>query len=121
MTIPPILGYTTIVLQQAYPSERGAGKVKRREQNMSVSHDHPRPIYEIQVRGELDQGWENCFNDLAVTLTCASEQPSTTTLIGPVADQAALRGMLCKLWDLNLTLISVRRIEAKGKEEHEND
>ena len=43
------------------------------------------------------------------------------TLIGPVANQAALRGILCKLWDLNLTLISVRRIEAHGKEEHEND
>jgi len=37
-----------------------------------------------------------------------------TTLTGPVADQAALRGILCKLWDLNLTLISIVQSD-KGK------
>lgn len=87
---------------------------------MSLSHNHPRAIYEIRVRGELDRGWEAWFNGLAVTPTCSSDQPPTTTLIGPVADQAALRGMLCKLWDLNLTLISVRRIETNSEEEHEH-
>ena len=55
------------------------------------------------------------FGGLAVTLTHSSDQAPLTTLTIPVADQAALRGLLCKLWDLNLTLISVRRIEAKGK------
>jgi hypothetical protein len=88
---------------------------------MISSDEHPRITYEIQVRGELDRDWEAWFNGLTVTLTYADEQPPTTTLIGPVADQAALRGMLCKLWDLNLTLISVRRIEADDKEENEND
>jgi len=88
---------------------------------MSSTYNHPRAIYEIQVQGVLDRGWENWFNGLAVTLTYTSEQPPTTTLIGSVADQAALRGMLCKLWDLNLTLISVRRIEADGKKEEDND
>ena len=44
-----------------------------------------------------------------------------TTLTGPVADQSALRGILSKIWDLNLTLISVRRIEADGEEENKND
>jgi hypothetical protein len=88
---------------------------------MSSTYNHPRAIYEIQVRGKLDQDWQQWFNGLTVTLSYASEQPPTTTLTGPVADQAALRGMLCKLWDLNLTLISVHRIEADAKEEHEND
>ncbi len=88
---------------------------------MGSSYNHPRAIYEIQVQGELDRGWENWFSGLAVTLTYASEQPATTTLIGPVADQAALRGMLCKLWDLNLTLISVRRVEADDRKEQDND
>ena len=87
---------------------------------MNLSHNHPRPIYEIQVQGELDQGWETWFDGLAVTLTYTSDQPPITTLLGPVADQSALRGMLCKLWDLNLTLISVRRIEANSEEEHEH-
>ncbi len=88
---------------------------------MSLSHSHPRAIYEIQVQGELDQDWQQWFNGLDVRLAYGSEQRPTTTLIGPVADQAALRGMLCKLWDLNLTVISVRRIAASGKKEKGND
>jgi hypothetical protein len=88
---------------------------------MSSTYNHPRPIYEIQVQGELDQGWQQWFNGLAITLTYTSEQPATTTLIGAVADQAALRGMLCKLWDLNLTLISVRQIEADETEEKDDE
>ncbi len=88
---------------------------------MSLSYDHPRAIYEIQIEGELDRGWENWFNGLSVTLDYASAKPPTTTLVGPVADQAALRGMLCKLWDLNLTLISVRRLEAGDQEEPGGD
>jgi hypothetical protein len=81
----------------------------------------PRAVYEIQVQGELDQGWQQWFDGLAVTLTHAGEQRPTTTLLGPVADQAALRGMLCKLWDLNLTLISVRRFETDREEEPDDD
>ncbi len=77
-------------------------------------------IYEIQVQGELDPGWQQWFDGLAVMPNCDPEQMPTTTLTGPVADQAALRGMLCKLWDLNLTLISLRRVEAEGKEEEVN-
>lgn len=86
---------------------------------MNSPHDHPQAVYEIQVQGELGQGWEAWFSGLDVTLTCNSEQPSTTTFIGPVADQAALRGLLCKLWDLNLTLISVRRIAIDSGEKKE--
>jgi hypothetical protein len=83
--------------------------------------NHPQALYEIQVQGELDPDWEAWFDGLAVTLTYASGQSPTTTLTGPVADQAALRGMLCKLWDLNLTLISVRRIELDDDKEEVND
>jgi len=88
---------------------------------MRSAHSDPGAVYELQVQGELDQGWENWLSGLAVTLDCHGEQPPTTTLVGPVADQAALRGLLCKLWDLNLTLISVRRIEADDKGQYEND
>ena len=78
-------------------------------------------IYEIQVQGELDPGWQQWFNGLAITLTHTGGRPPATTLVGPVADQSALRGLLCKLWDLNLTLISVRRVEVDRKEQFEND
>ncbi len=87
---------------------------------MSFSHSDPQATYEIKVRGELDQGWQQWFDGLAITSRHTGEQSSVTTFTGPVADQAALRGMLCKLWDLNLTLISVRRIEVDGKEGQKN-
>jgi hypothetical protein len=74
-------------------------------------------IYEIRIEGELDPDWQQWFNGLDVTLIDPGQQAPTTTLIGPVADQAALRGLLCKLWDLNLTLISARRLRAGDKEE----
>jgi hypothetical protein len=75
---------------------------------MNSTHKHSQAVYEIIVQGELDQSWENFLESLAVTP-------------GPVIDQAALRGLLCKLWDLNLTLISVRRLEVDCSEEERND
>jgi len=63
-------------------------------------------ICRIQVQGRLDEGcWSDWFGGMAIAF-----EGGVTTLTGPVADQAALRGMLCKLWDLNLTLISVQPI-----------
>ena len=77
--------------------------------------------YEIRIRGELDGHWSTWFNGLTITLTYTSDDRSPiTTLIGPVVDQAALRGILCKLWDLNLALISVRLIDVDSKEGEEN-
>ena len=84
---------------------------------MSSADNHPQAIYEIVVQGELDQSWQQWFNSPTVTLTRVGVQSPSTTLVGPVADQAALRGMLCKLWDLNLALISVRRIERIEKDD----
>jgi hypothetical protein len=84
---------------------------------MEPANDCPQVIYEIRVQGELDQDWETWFGGLDVVLAQTSDQMTVTTMLGPVPDQAALRGMLCKLWDLNLTLISVRRIEADHNKE----
>jgi hypothetical protein len=79
---------------------------------MASTHKTSQAIYEIKVQGELDQSWEVYFKGFAVTSGSSGEQVSSiTTLVGPVIDQSALRGLLCKLWDLNLTLISVRRLE----------
>jgi len=58
--------------------------------------------YEIKVQGQLDRDWSDSFSGMAIKL-----QGDHTTLTGLVADQAALRGMLNRMWDLNLTLISV--------------
>jgi hypothetical protein len=72
--------------------------------------------YQIQVQGRLDKDWSDWFSGMTVTF-----EGGVTTLTGTVADQSALRGILTKIWDLNLTLISVRRIEADGEEEQKND
>ena len=60
--------------------------------------------YQIQVRGTLDAGWENWLH--GEVETCSTPEPCSQITIA-VPDQAALRGVLNKLWDLNLTLISV--------------
>ena len=61
-------------------------------------------VYQIKMQGRLDESWSGWFNGMAITFDSV-----TTTLTGPVADQPALRGILTKLWDLNLALISVTR------------
>jgi len=68
-------------------------------------------IYVIQVEGELDQSWEQWLGGMTVALEYRSGRPPITTLSGAVADQAALRGVLCRLWDLNLIVVSVRLME----------
>ena len=65
---------------------------------------HPEPeIYEIRVRGHLDARWANRFEGLTITL----EKDGDTLLTGPVIDQAALHGLLKKVRDLGLPLVSV--------------
>jgi hypothetical protein len=59
--------------------------------------------YEIRVQGHLDTRWAAWFDGL----TIAPDSDGTTTIEGPVADQAALHGLLQKIRDLGLPLISV--------------
>ena len=77
--------------------------------------------YEIRVEGELDEDWVDWFDGMAIAAEKTGAGLAATTLAGPIRDQPALRGMLSKLWDLNLTLISLRRIEGSVKGENEND
>lgn len=65
------------------------------------------PCYEIRVSGHLGGHWTRWFGDLTIT----HDDDSTTTLRGGVADQAALHGLLAKVRDLGLTLISVTTVE----------
>jgi hypothetical protein len=66
--------------------------------------------YEIRVDGHLDDRWTGWFDDL----TLAHEGDGTTTLRGLVPDQAALHGLLGKVRDLGVTLISVEVVHAPG-------
>jgi hypothetical protein len=62
--------------------------------------------YEIRVKGILDQRWTAWFDDLEIT-----SDGQETVIRGPVADQAALHGLLTKVRDLGLFLISVRHLD----------
>ena len=62
--------------------------------------------YEIRVKGVLDGRWTAWFEDLQV-----SSDGVETVIAGPVADQAALHGLLTKVRDLGLFLISVRHLD----------
>ncbi len=63
--------------------------------------------YEIRIQGVLDPRWSAWFDGLRVS----SDEPGHTTIAGPVGDQAALHGLLAKVRDLGLPLVSVRRID----------
>ena len=64
-------------------------------------------FYEIQVQERLDDHWSAWFDGLILT----HGEGNTTLLRGPVAAQAALYGLLDRMRDLGLTLVSVRRID----------
>jgi hypothetical protein len=69
-------------------------------------HDEP-GLYEIRLKGHLDDGWKDWFEDLTITL----EDNGDTLLTGPVIDQSALHGLLKKVRDLSMPLVSVRPLE----------
>ena len=78
-------------------------------------HEGPEP-YEIRIQGHLDQRWAGWFDGLTLTL----EDNGDTLLTGRVVDQAALHGLLRKVRDLGMPLISVNRIKPDQKNASED-
>jgi hypothetical protein len=75
-----------------------------------ATEDHHEPgVYEIRIKGHLDDRWAGRFDGLTIT----REDNGETLLTGPVVDQAALHGWLRKVRDLALPLVSVREVEPK--------
>lgn len=71
-------------------------------------------IYQIRVKGHLGPQWTEWFEGLAMTL----EEDGDTLLTGPVADQSALHGLLRKVRDLGLLLLSVQSIGTEQTDAH---
>jgi hypothetical protein len=64
-------------------------------------------VYQIRIKGHLGPQWTASFGGLTITL----EEDGDTLLTGPVVDQAALFGLLRKVRDLGMPLLSVNRVE----------
>ena len=73
----------------------------------TLAQPHDGGWYEIRLQGHLDRRWSAWFDGL----TLAADADGTTTLRGPVADQAALHGLLQRLRDLGMPLISVAQAD----------
>jgi len=72
-------------------------------------------VYRIIIKGHLDSEWSDWFDGLTITLVDNGE----TILSGPVVDQTALHGVLIKIRDLGLPLLSLTRTET-GRESKSN-
>src|SRR5689334_5959640 len=77
----------------------------------STRRHHESGLHEIRVEGHLDERWA----EWGERLTLTRERDGTTTLTGPLADQAALHGLLNRMRDLNVPIVSVRRVCAEGE------
>ena len=72
---------------------------------------HQPAVYRIEVAELIDGSEADWFDEMAVVVETAASGASITGLTGYVADQAALRGLLTKIWNMNLTVISVTRMQ----------
>ena len=77
------------------------------EINTSTKDQHKPGIYEIRIKGHLDDRWTDWFEGLNIIL----EGDGNTLLTGPQVDQAALFGLLKKVRDLGMSLVSVSLVE----------
>jgi hypothetical protein len=73
-------------------------------------------IYQIRIQGQIDASWSDWLGGLAITPLPGGE----TLLAGPIVDQAALLGILDKLYALNLPILSVVQVEVDREEEDKN-
>ena len=74
--------------------------------NARTDQDEPK-VYQFRIKGHLGRQWTDWFGGLTVTL----EDDGDTLLTGPVVDQAALHGLIKKVRDLGMPLLSVNRVE----------
>lgn len=93
-------------------------KASNTEVNQAAYEEHVRKmhepeLYEIRIKGHLENRWANWFEGLTITALDNGE----TLLTGLVVDQAALHGLLRKVRDLGMPLLSVIRVEPKQPKE----
>jgi hypothetical protein len=86
----------------------GHKRYKVMSNNTDPTNNPSQPmVYQIRIKGHLGHQWTDWFEGLTITL----EEDGDTLLTGPVIDQAALHGLLKKVRDLGLPLVSVSPLE----------
>jgi hypothetical protein len=86
--------------------------MKAEKQKLTL--DQP-ATYQIKLPGHLDESWSDWAGGMTITIESGDDGPPTTALTGVVADQAALQGLLRRLYSLGLPLISVNWVEPGKK------
>ena len=69
--------------------------------------------YEIRVEGHLDQRWSSWLDGLTLTHVVGQDGKPQTRIVGIIADQAALHGVLARVRDIGVPVLSVNRIESQ--------
>ena len=64
--------------------------------------------YEIEIQGRLEERWSGWFDDMNISVRSETDGPTVTVLSGLVADQSALHGLLNRIRDLSIPLLSVQ-------------
>ena len=70
-------------------------------------------VYQIKVKGKLDENWSDWLGNVQITPALAEDGTWVTTLVGEVSDPPVLFGILDRIRDLNLTLISLREVSGE--------
>jgi hypothetical protein len=81
---------------------------------LSPSNQSESLHYEIQVYGELDGRWSEWFDGIKISITHYEDHPPLTTLRCPPMDQVKLRGILNKIWDMNLKLYALHLVPIRA-------
>jgi len=86
----------------------GWEQVRWRARSTGMKNEYVRhEVYQIVVKGHLDSEWSDWFDGLTITMVDNGE----TILTGPIVDQTALHGVLIKIRDLGLPLLSLTRVD----------
>lgn len=86
------------------------------EQNLGNDPDRLK-IFQIRIKGHLGQQWAGWFDGLTIAL----EEDGNTLLSGPVADQSALHGILKKIRDLGMPLLSINSVDPNQSTKADSD
>lgn len=85
-----------------------------KDEKQKITLDQP-VIYQIKVPGQLDESWTDWVGEMTITVESEGDDPPVTILTG-IVDQAALHGLLRRLYALGVPLISVNYVAASSAE-----